>query len=44
MSDKGFETKAAAHRAGTTAIKAVRPDLPVGWTLALTDVQSVPGG
>ncbi|MBI4944378.1 MAG: glycoside hydrolase family 1 protein [Actinobacteria bacterium] len=44
ISGTGFATRVAAHRAGTAAIKAVRPDLPVGWTLALTDVQSVPGG
>ena len=40
----GFATKLAAHRAGRDAIKAVRPDLPVGWTLANTDVQAGPGG
>lgn len=44
MSPKGFATRVAAHRAAVDAVKGVRPDLPVGWTLALTDVQSVPGG
>ncbi|QXT63732.1 glycoside hydrolase family 1 protein [Tessaracoccus palaemonis] len=40
----GFAIKVAAHRAATEAIKSVRPDLPVGWTLANTDVQAAPGG
>lgn len=40
----GYDCKLAAHRAGREAIKAVRPDLPVGWTLANSDIQSVPGG
>jgi beta-glucosidase len=39
-----FETKLAAHRAGRAAIKAIRGDLPVGWTLALPDIQAGPGG
>lgn len=39
-----FEIKLAAHRAAKAAIKGVRPDLPVGWTLALTDIQAAPGG
>lgn len=39
-----FETLLAAHRAGREAIKAVRGDLPVGWTLALADIQAGPGG
>lgn len=42
--DAGFETMLAAHRAGRAAIKAVRGDLPVGWTLALADIQAGPGG
>jgi beta-glucosidase len=40
----GFETMLAAHRAGRAAIKAVRSDLPVGWTLANADIQAGPGG
>jgi beta-glucosidase len=39
-----FETKLAAHRAGRAAIKAVRSDISVGWTLALPDIQAAPGG
>lgn len=31
----------AAHRKGRAAIKAVRPDLPVGLTLALSDDQAI---
>jgi beta-glucosidase len=31
----------AAHRAGYAAIKAARPDLPVGLTLSTQDIQSV---
>jgi len=44
QSAKGFEIKLAAHRAGTAAIKSVRPEIPVGWTLANTDWQAAPGG
>ncbi|MHC6229411.1 glycoside hydrolase family 1 protein [Arthrobacter sp. MMS24-T111] len=40
----GFEVKVAAHRAATKAIKARRPDLQVGWTLANSDIQALPGG
>ncbi|HOQ52500.1 MAG TPA: family 1 glycosylhydrolase, partial [Micropruina sp.] len=40
----GYQVKLAAHRAGTAAIKAIRPEVPVGWTLANTDVQAGPGG
>jgi beta-glucosidase len=39
-----FDTMLAAHRAGSAAIKGVRADLPVGWTLALADIQAGPGG
>ena len=42
--DAGFQVKLAAHRAATAAIKARRPDLPVGWTLANSDIQSIEGG
>ncbi|TDT81655.1 aryl-beta-glucosidase [Arthrobacter sp. AG258] len=42
--EAGFEVKVAAHRAATKAIKARRPDLQVGWTLANSDIQALPGG
>jgi len=42
--EAGFNVKLAAHRAGTAAIKKHRPDLQVGWTLANSDIQSIPGG
>jgi beta-glucosidase len=42
--DAGFETMLAAHRAGYAAIKSIRPNLPVGWTLANADIQAGPGG
>ncbi len=35
---------AAAHRKAHAAIKAVRPDTKVGWSLAIIDVQAVEGG
>lgn len=35
---------AAAHVAAKAAIKAVRPDLPVGFSLAMTDDVALPGG
>lgn len=34
----------AAHARGRAAIKAVRPDLPVGVSLAMPDDQAAPGG
>lgn len=34
----------AAHRQAVNAMKAMRPDLPIGMTLALQDMQSLPGG
>lgn len=34
----------AAHKGGRAAIKAVRPDLPVGVSLAIIDEQAIPGG
>lgn len=43
-SQEGYATKLAAHHAGRDAIKAHRPDLLVGWTLANSDIQAVPGG
>lgn len=42
--DAGYAIMLAAHRAGRAAIKAIRPDLPVGWTLANADIQAGPGG
>jgi beta-glucosidase len=42
--EPAYAIKLAAHRAGKEAIKAVRPDLQVGWTLANTDVHAAPGG
>jgi len=34
----------AGHRAAKAAIKARRPDLPVGFALAMTDDVAIPGG
>ena len=42
--EAGFHVKLAAHRAGVAAIEAHRPDLQVGWTLANSDIQALPGG
>jgi beta-glucosidase len=42
--EAGFDVKLAAHRAATAAIKARRPELQVGWTLANSDIQSIDGG
>ncbi|SFT90690.1 glycoside hydrolase family 1 protein [Arthrobacter sp. ov118] len=42
--EAAFDVKLAAHRAATAAIKARRPDLLVGWTLANSDIQSIDGG
>jgi beta-glucosidase len=42
--EAGFNVKLAAHRAASAAIKAQRPDLLVGWTLANSDIQSADGG
>ncbi|MET4591648.1 family 1 glycosylhydrolase [Arthrobacter sp. 754] len=43
-SDAAFDIKLAAHRAGRDAIKARRPELMVGWTLANSDIQAAEGG
>lgn len=43
-SESAYDVRLAAHIAGRDAIKARRPDLPVGWTLANSDIQSVDGG
>lgn len=42
--ERSFEVKLAAHRAGKEAIHAARPDLPVGWTLANSSIVALPGG
>lgn len=42
--DAGFQVKLEAHRAATAVIKARRPDLQVGWTLANSDIQAITGG
>ncbi|ACL38420.1 glycoside hydrolase family 1 [Pseudarthrobacter chlorophenolicus A6] len=42
--EAGFAVKLASHQAATAVIKAHRPDLRVGWTLANSDIQSIPGG
>ena len=39
-----LDAMAAAHRAAFDAIKSVREDVQVGWTLALVDFQAAPGG
>lgn len=39
-----IETVKAAHRRAREAIKGVRPDAKVGWTLALVDFQAAEGG
>jgi beta-glucosidase len=43
-SEPAFEVKLASHRAGRAAIKARRPELPAGWTLANSDIQAAEGG
>jgi beta-glucosidase len=39
-----MRNQVAAHRAARSAIKAVRPDLPVGVSLAIIDEQAAAGG
>lgn len=41
---KGYDVKVAAHRLGRDAIRSVRPETAVGWTLANSDIQAAPGG
>ncbi|AYD90521.1 glycoside hydrolase family 1 protein [Actinomyces lilanjuaniae] len=41
---EAYEVKLAAHRAAVEAIKAVRPAMQVGWTLANSDFHAAPGG
>ncbi len=40
----GYDVKLAAHRLGRDAIKSVRHEIAVGWTLANSDIQAAPGG
>jgi beta-glucosidase len=42
--ETGFQIKVSAHQAGRDAIKTLLPELPVGWTLANTDIHATPGG
>ncbi|QPL05275.1 MULTISPECIES: glycoside hydrolase family 1 protein [Actinomyces] len=42
--EKSFEVKCAAHKAAVAAIKAVKPTMRVGWTLANSDFHAAPGG
>lgn len=44
VSERGFETKLAAHRAGVAAIKSGPGSFPAGWTLANADIQAGPDG
>lgn len=39
-----MQNQIAAHKAARTAIKAVRPDLPIGVSLAIIDEQAAPSG
>lgn len=41
---QGRDVMLAAHHQARAAIKAERPTLPVGMTLALSDMQALPGG
>ena len=43
-SEKGRDIVLEAHKQAAAAIKAVRPDLPVGMTLSIDDLQYVDGG
>lgn len=42
--EKSFEIKVAAHKDAVAAIKAVKPSMKVGWTLANSDFHAAPGG
>lgn len=42
--EQAFTIKRDAHRAAVAAIKAVKPSMQVGWTLANTDFHAGPGG
>ena len=39
-----LDAMTAAHRKAFDAIKSVRDDIQVGWSLALVDMQAAPGG
>ncbi|MBW3068487.1 glycoside hydrolase family 1 protein [Actinomyces sp. 594] len=41
---QAYEIKCAAHKAAVEAIKAVKPEMQVGWTLANSDFHAAPGG
>jgi beta-glucosidase len=41
---QSVEAMARAHRKAFEAIKSVRDDVQVGWSLALVDMQAAPGG
>ena len=43
-SEHGREVALAAHKQAVEAIKSVRSDLPVGLTIAMQDMQALPGG
>jgi len=43
-SEQGRDVILAAHKQAVVAIRAERPDLPVGMTIALQDMQAVAGG
>lgn len=42
--EEAFDVKVAAHKAAVKAIKAVKPTMKVGWTLANSDFHAAPGG
>jgi beta-glucosidase len=42
-SEKSTDIKYRAHKASMAAIKELRPNIPAGWTLANTDLQSSDG-
>lgn len=42
--EQGREVILAAHQQAREAIKAERPSLPVGLTVAMSDMQALPGG
>ncbi len=43
-SERERDVLLAAHHQAVAAVRAARPELPVGMTLAMTDMQAVPGG
>ncbi|MPY60572.1 glycoside hydrolase family 1 protein [Streptomyces spongiae] len=44
LTTEAIETVKEAHRLGRAAVKRANPRAKVGWTLALVDFQSAPGG